>query len=336
MRNRPRFLRVVGLPRVKAADNRGFWIVKVNRRPLPIKIAIAEAKMDSRSRMDFAKRFIQEEVDDIPDRRVSDAEIEDEIRPYKNAYDFSTLYSEYDAREDDFDVKGGMSPDEEVASRDSPWPTGEREDPIPIRWFRRGDVYPTIEVHEVDEGGVARVSSGGLRRGITLPATARRVSRFIRVLATNLRPRVAMQKLRERGSESKKNEIGRRLRDNANIKVIAPGGDEMGGDIYRIDHVRELKFGGQDEYNNLWPVHWRHNDAFNANFNQFVRVQDSEDEPRTMRITRLNLKWFKVADVAGSVPSSKGGHDTTRLWPSNRGVALGGVRKKFPRRRRRS
>lgn len=336
-RNKPRFIRVIGLPAIKAADNRGNWIIKVGRAGLPlVKVGIAEARMDGASRKHFAGRFIQERVDDMRDARITDENIEDEIRPYKNAYHLDRLYSRYNSSEDEFDIRASASPEDEIASRESPWPVGTQQDPVPIRWFRLPGVFPTIKVYRNGENGQRElVSSGSPLTGVNLPAFRSMPAQRLQVLPTNMRPIVAMQK-GARGNEHNKEQVASRLKNDPNIEVVEPDGTVLSGfratpPYYAIDHIRELTLDGDDNYANLWPVRSTINSAFNANFNQAIWLQYGENIDKN-RVKYINAKWVKVDDTADEVPRTSGGHGTNKsTWPINRGRLTGGVRKKYPR-----
>lgn len=336
-RSKPRFVRVIGLPTIKAADNRGNWIIKVGRAGVPlIKVGIAEARMDGRSRKHFAGRFIQERVDDMRDSRITDENIENEIRPYKNAYHLDRLFSRYNSSEDEFDIRASASPEEEIANRESPWPVGTQQDPVPIRWFRLPGVFPTIKVYRQGANGQRElVASGSPLTGVNLPAFRSMPAQRLQVLPTNMRPIVAMQK-GARGNEHNKEQVASRLKNDPNIEVVEPDGTVLSGfraspPYYAIDHIRELTLGGEDNYMNLWPVRSTINSAFNANFNQAIWLQYGENIDKN-RVKYINAKWVKVDDTADEVPRTSGRHGTNKSnWPINRGRLTGGVRKKYPR-----
>lgn len=329
---RPQYRRALTMPRVKAADNRGYWIVKTSPRPSPIKVGIAEALMDRRTRWDTASDFIQDRIDEISPRHNDDEHIEEDLRPYVEPYQFTSLKSEPDEREKEYEIIGSMSPEDELASKPFDWPTGDRDDPIPIRWFRREEVYPEIRVYETNEDGERVLEDRGRPYdGVELPGTMHLNAQEIQITPDNMVPDDPIKKQANRGSESKKDQVGRRLRDDENIEVIQPSGIELTS--YQIDHAHELRLGGEDDYDNLWPVKASYNRAFNANFNQKVWWQHGDEIKKGDKVKDLNGKWFEVDDQADSVPSSAGGHDTRNSWPINRGRATGGVRRRIPRRR---
>ncbi|WP_147414559.1 HNH endonuclease signature motif containing protein [Rhodococcus rhodochrous] len=65
------------------------------------------------------------------------------------------------------------------------------------------------------------------------------------------------------------------------------------GPAYEADHVRDLQWGGRDEYDNLWPLDPARNNAANQILNQMVtyRAADGRVLQVPLRVTPLNLHF---------------------------------------------
>jgi hypothetical protein len=213
-------------------------------------------------------------------------------------------------------VRGAVNPVGERASNKQAddqggadeWPSGTRDDPAPIRWYKPIGIYPTI-------GGRT------LLEGITLPATARRDPRPLQVSAANVLARGDVISRRDEDRvDDKKNEIRDRL--NA-VQDALP----VSQTPYSIDHVRDLAWFGRDVYTNLWPLQRTTNSNVNASHYQQVRmrVRDST-ETRSAQAWGAG-KYFWIAQVVAP-PGSPGEHGTDEEHPVNSGTS--GVPKRKP------
>lgn len=152
----------------------------------------------------------------------------------------------------------GKSPEEENLDtpNDDIWPKGTKEDPIPIKWYKKSDIYPTINGKTLEEG-------------VTLPQTEKYNKLELEVSEDNIKMKDKIIKRRPRPKhEDKKQEIYERL----NLEKKKPGGLGVSIDKYSIDHVRDLTWRGEDEYDNLWPLDTKKNLAANASHNQYVKA----------------------------------------------------------------
>ena len=195
------------------------------------------------------------------------------------------------------------------ASNPDEWPTGTRDDPIPMRWYKPSSIYPTLNGQTPTQG-------------VTLPATARRVSRRLQISSSNfLDVGQVLSRRDEERADDKKDEIKRHLDD-----VVASGQVTSSQANYAIDHVRDLAWYGRDVYTNLWPLDRGTNNAVNASHYQYVRAK-VRDRVETHGVRYWSTKYFWIAEVVNP-PSSAGGHGTDERRPMNGGMP--GVPKKKP------
>ena len=187
------------------------------------------------------------------------------------------------------------------------WPRGDRGDPIPIKWYKHEGIYPTI-------GGNSPT------QGVTLPRTARKDSRKLRVSGGNFVPAGKVLKRRAVGRppEPKKEDIKRRLDLERDKKK---NGLKVSHKEYAIDHVRDLSWFGRDVYTNLWPLDPKVNNAVNASHNQYARAMRGNAVETHSVKTWGTSKHFWIAKVIGP-PSTSGGHGTSRKRPGNDGTEL--------------
>lgn len=316
LKRQARFRRAVGRIGVKAADNRGKWIVRAAPRGLLIRIAIAEAKMHPDSRGRYARHFIDEALEDLPSDKHTDHDIEDEIRPIKDAYYFDELNARYNDSEDEFEVMGRMSPLTKYGGVKADYPDGDTNNPIPIFWYGETADYPTVV-----NNSVAGDTAKSIGDRLPFP-NARTSPRSIRVTRSNYAMDNRCFRVRQGGRppENKKAKIGRRLR-----RDLPSGGREFdvlwnGSPItdFAIDHVKDLNLAGRDVYTNLWPAKSSVNEKFNATQYQRVLYYDKRrDDIEIDAVRTLTGKKFWVySERAARSLSSSGGRSRP---PSNRG-----------------
>ncbi|NIM15091.1 MAG: hypothetical protein GTO45_24270 [Candidatus Aminicenantes bacterium] len=194
------------------------------------------------------------------------------------------------------------------------WPKGTYRDPIPIKWFKKEDDYPTVDDKKP-------------REGVKLPAIGGRKDRNLRVTDTNFNMEGRVVKTRDgRPSENKKIQILRHLRALGTSMPIKQGGTiltEPGNTAgtYQIDHVRDLNWMGRDTYSNLWPAESSVNQAFNATNDQYARARDG-DEIKVHAVSywarSTSKRYFWISKVV-SAPSSRGAHVHHKENPVNSG-----------------
>jgi Domain of unknown function (DUF4157) len=150
--------------------------------------------------------------------------------------------------------------------------TGERDDPIPIRWHKRMAAYESIQItqhgrprtldpglhhlpHPTQIGVTEWIGIGSASRPDTLLAAGRNITRASRPLQ---RPRSGSTETLRRTLETEKFEdfLGA-------FAWVKPGG-------WAIDHVQDLSFSGGDDLDNMWPVEASVNVGFNRTIDQPV------------------------------------------------------------------
>ncbi|MBL8900462.1 MAG: HNH endonuclease [Planctomycetes bacterium] len=111
-------------------------------------------------------------------------------------------------------------------------------------------------------------------------------------------------------------------------------GDGAGG--HQIDHIHELKLGGDDNERNLWPMTAERNRAANATFHQVIEIAVSRSKRGGgVAWTKLtgSLKSLRKEVPGGTIPvvvkalataASSGQHGTDESSPVNDGKKLRG------------
>jgi hypothetical protein len=305
----------------------GYWEVQAKRTVATPQVELGEVLMDEDARRKEAKEIIKERIRKLKDDEINVEGIEKNLKldRIKKDFKFTKLYVRYDKDENDYDIIGSMSPETEIASVDSEWPTGTKTDPIPIRSFRKVASYPKIEVTKVVSGKTVKEEKT-VDEGIDLPHYGKGANQVITISPTNIRPIGPMKKVKDRGTENNKTNVGKRLRKNSDVRVFDSTGNISGG-AYQIDHGSELRMSGKDNFDNLWPARNAVNSGFNAKFNQVVKYQNGATA-KTSSVSFLNGKFFQIYDVVNT-PSSSGKHGTSHKDPINRGKAAGGIPKRI-------
>ncbi|MFI9386608.1 DUF4157 domain-containing protein [Kutzneria sp. NPDC052558] len=82
-------------------------------------------------------------------------------------------------------------------------------------------------------------------------------------------------------------------------KLLKAHGFDWGND--EADHVRDLQWGGLDEYENLWPLDRQHNLDANKILSQLVTYTDSAGNPETVPLSKTPLGlYFEIVGYQGN------------------------------------
>lgn len=172
--------------------------------------------------------------------------------------------------------------------------TGESNDPIPLIWFKphlaNSSFYPNIETRQ----GERFDANGGTRQGGLYVPPSIQSSEF-ELDAENQLPigvsrayMVSADKrlFRRRGSRSRLTQFYR--------SVLTHHGVNLSG--LQIDHVTDLNWGGDDVFQNLWPLDSNANESAGNRINQQIVVwkAGSESRPLPAGSPQLDNKHFKV------------------------------------------
>jgi len=175
-------------------------------------------------------------------------------------------------------------------------PTGDRNDPIKMIWFKplskyRNPIFLSFDPYDLSE-----------KKEPYYRNLRKRLPRSTKFIGVNLWPGVGTKLQRMKTP-----------RDPSVTKSFTEDLNEFGFDMfergYQADHVVDLAFGGADSYANLWPLDAQTNEWAGAlhSFLQPVKFNfpdDSPDqEPRVEKISPphnpqfFNGRWFVISEV---------------------------------------
>lgn len=242
------------------------------------------------------------------------AQIDAELAQLKNRYGFTELRATPVG--EDWRVLARMNPDnasnplivegEEAAAGEGAGPTAPtppsaptgktRNDPIPMIWFKPPGLYP-MSIGLGDEryffnepeplvvppvAGLPDVRRSGFTSGeivIGIDTSGEFFPKEGRVW-----PRVLASPLR----------TGVKQRNFRNL--LTEYGYDWG--TKEADHVRDLQWGGQDDYANLWPLERTWNNAANRILDQDVTYLDDSGNVVTVKLKQTPLdRWFKIDGI---------------------------------------
>ena len=228
LRRRRPYSRVVARTRMaRAVDTvrgEGKWSIRAKRKGWRFRLReIATAWMDRDTRWRAGREAIRRRLRRISEREMRRNPLARIIRPFEQRYNYNSLRVDPDEREGDWNIMGSMSPDGLVAEApNSEWPKGTRDDPIPIKWFKSEDDYPTID-------------SNRPTQGVRLPAIGSRRARRLEVRGVNFHLENRVLTTRgERPAENKKTRIRGHLEvlshlssDDSRRRPVAEGSTEI-------------------------------------------------------------------------------------------------------------
>lgn len=123
---RSRFLRVVGRITVKRKRRSGFYKVRVKRRGGVGRFK-AEVKMDEPTRWRLGRAQVKKRLRRIRrSRRMTIGRVDRAMRGIRTRFAYSQLTTRFEREGSDFVVRGGMSPNREVAEEDAPRPRANK------------------------------------------------------------------------------------------------------------------------------------------------------------------------------------------------------------------
>ncbi len=222
----------------------------------------------------------------------------------KNAHGFSKLEHRRDG--DNWIITSAMSPDETdvLTGKDEGWPLGTTSDPIPMIWFKKSDDYEAISIKKEPDKDDSSFVTKSPNTGVQLSNGQVLKISPIRFLNSSTPPMTERGRVGDKGNKAK-------VRD----ELRNFGYPDLGK--VQIDHVQDLNWNGDDDYDNLWPLKTEKNRGANAARNQQVRARDSEGKnPETKAVSSWRGKYFKIFKVRNA-PNSPGDHGTTKDKPAN-------------------
>jgi hypothetical protein len=226
--------------------HRARWRLWVRRAKSIRPRRVGTVSMDRRTRMELGSREVRSRMRRVRDNQRNKPALDRILFPIKQRWDFRRLEAQPDTREHDFNILGGMSPDEEITEvDDGTLHYGTRRDPIPIHWYKPPEAYlDAISLRRYPRAPEritapkfgntpVRDRRGEVRRVGINPGNQIGTGRRITLTGTPA----------EEGERAESSRFGRLMRT---LDFSMRNRD--------IDHVRDLAFGGRDAEPNLWPL----------------------------------------------------------------------------------
>ena len=193
-------------------------------------------------------------------------------------------------------------------------PTGSYDNPIPIRWTKRGMINAIRDLIPKDRNWTTsgmkppdpiEVSPVNGKTKLEIPPTMTKKFaeekteikegqeiRYIEIGVDNsniMKPKAKIQ----RSTRNRKDSVKNRFR---NTLLVANYNYEMGA--YDMDHILDLGFGGKDSIPNLWPLYREMNQNFGTKvYHQVVSYTDEKGKVRLGKPKDLKGKWFIVESI---------------------------------------
>jgi hypothetical protein len=235
---------------------------------------------------DAAVAGVKADIDGMSE--VTKESLEAEVPKWKDQYKFTALSITIADGGESYEIDGAMSPGGEVAKGHiGPLPTGDEDNPIPIRWYKPGSFYDSITLKVDDkkqqfsprgEKDLKRPPRFQLPDPVTLgvkgsnfPSTEKKVKRI----------------------PSPDRRVESQFKG-----VLAYYGFDWGG--VAPDHVRDLAWSGDDSFDNLWPLDSGKNTAANEVYTQevtYAKKGTKTPVKATPNSPDLSGKWFKIKSI---------------------------------------
>ena len=203
---------------------------------------------------------------------------------WKSTYGFSDL--NVNVVDDDFVISGSMSPaDKPITKASTGLHSGTEKDPIPIYWYKPDGAYrKSITLTDPVKGkmSVPMVS----RTHITDQYLG---SVNIGIYQANL---ITEGKVLKRTSGTDAMRGGKQASFASLLKRF--GYDLREGMEEDADHVKDLGFGGEDEFSNLWPLDSETNQRGLKYANSYMVEYIQDRKVETKSVKSLDNKYFKI------------------------------------------
>jgi len=120
---RARFVRVVGRISIRRKRGTGFWKVRARKRG-GLRRFRAEVKMDEPTRWRLGRREVRKRLRRIKrSRRMTISRVNRAMQSLRSRFGYRQLTVRFEREDNDFVVRGGMSPTRDVAEADAPRPS---------------------------------------------------------------------------------------------------------------------------------------------------------------------------------------------------------------------
>ena len=260
---------------------------------------------DHEARWNAGVAGITKDLDRMKAGGLEEAEVRAKLSEWKTTYGFSSL--ELNIVGDDFEIDGSMSAKKVVTKASTGLHSGTSDDPIPIFWYKPPGAYPSsITLTEPGTSGK--------------PAYQFKVPMFSRTKVTDPPPgkqgdvtlgvtkgnEVDVGKKLERTSGTAALRTGQQ---GTLISVLGRFGYDMGKLKEDADHVRDLGFGGEDDFSNLWPLDRKINQRGLDYYNDYKVEYIDNRTVKKSNLLNLSGKFFRIKGFHYPPPQKPGGRD---------------------------
>jgi Domain of unknown function (DUF4157) len=302
---------VAGGPKIIDQPGKGYWQVSMARKGVASDKASVEVLMHERTRFSKGRKAVEAKVATLGADKTDKASIGTEIQALRDAYVFKTLRvgDRNDGRQG-IAVFGAMGTGSEVvlATIDDikDMHFGTRTDPIPVNWYKQVSNYPKQITLQVD--GAAKKFAMNSPELLNLSKRAGALSVFVGIDMTNV---VGVGTLMQRKSTPRSGT----KQDDYRKALKSAGFDWTGKDA---DHVRDLAFGGADDFDNLWPLdskvnRWAYTGEWYMKYTVEYRDRKNLRQANEGTLYALRDLWFQVVGFK-TTPAKMGGK--TAEWKS--------------------
>lgn len=301
--------KVAGAVSVTALTDKGWWRISIARLASKDS-ATAEVLMGYRTRWEMGRRAIQAEVAGLDVKTRTIKGVQGRVDRFKEPYGYSELVVVDEDRQGYRGVKvvGRMG---KVARRDivavedlTGLCTGDEDDPIWIWWYKDPSWY---------QGHVGELKLPNLGKSVPFPAPAgRRVEVTLnqgKFKDKKVTIGVDPDRIIRKGSKVQRIKSNR---DSDNPDMMKQALKQAGysrWDMVDLDHIHDLGLGGNNDFENLWPLNRSKNQWIVRNnwYRRGILQLDPVTRTKEIRTSVKELwgKWFYVQGV--SAPTSRKG-----------------------------
>lgn len=242
---------------------------------------------------------VKKDIEKMKADGLEDTEVRAKFPTWKTTYGFSDL--ELNVAGDDFEITGSMSPkNKPVTKENTGLHSGTSADPIPINWYKPPSAYrSSLRLTDPDDGSkkdVPMVSRTPLKDKYLGGVT-------VGIYASN---EITAGKVVERTSGTDE------MRGGSQAKIISlfnRFGYDMSDRDEDADHVKDLGFGGADEFSNLWPLDKDINRRGLKYANSYMVEYIENRKVEKKSVKSLDGKFFKIKGYDWPPPKKGGGRD---------------------------
>jgi phage-related protein len=281
------------------------WVRKVKSlRPT----SLGNVLIDRDTRWRKGAKDVRKRMRRVKGRDTTEARLNDILRPIKRKWEFKKLYANPDRAEHDFNIMGHMSPDQQITEVDDlkGLHEGTHGDPIPIHWYKPPANYPaSIQIRLAPRAST--LTTVGIH-GNTAVTDFRGAPHTIGITQQPIRT----------GDRIHRGKTPRGRKAGQFGRLLASLGYNLRTRIEDADHVRDLGFGGDDAFHNLWPLDRDVNQRASTRGQwystyrlQFIDRSTGSPKMKELPITSLGGKNFKVIGTTYPPQPNPGGRDQT-------------------------